>query len=76
MSLLAAVIVFVVGLLSGTLVRLFAGLAAVLALVLVVLGVSSLQVGVVDYVLQSYYVGNELLFLSGLLFGISAGKRA
>jgi hypothetical protein len=72
MSLLAAVVVFVVGLLSGTVVRWFAGLAAIVALVLVVLGISSLQLGFVDWVLENYYLGNELLFLSGFLFGIDA----
>ena len=72
MSLLAAVAVFVVGLLSGTVVRWFAGLAAIVALVLVILGIGSVQVGLVDYVLERYYLGNELLFLSGFLFGIDA----
>lgn len=74
MSLLTAIVVFVVGLLSGTVVRWVAGLAAVVALVLVLLGVSSFEVGIVDFVLQAYYVGNELLFLSGFLFGVDAKK--
>lgn len=74
MSFLTALVVFVVGLLSGTVVRWFAGLAAIVALVLVLLGITSLEVGVVDFVLQEYYVGNELLFLSGFLFGIDARK--
>jgi hypothetical protein len=73
MSLLAAVTVFVVGFLSGVVVRRVAGLAAVVALVLVALGITSVDVSVVDAVVRNYYLGNELLFLSGLLFGIDAG---
>lgn len=72
MGLLAAIVVFVVGLLSGTVVRWVAGLAAVVALVLVLLGITSLDVALVDFVLDRYYVGNELLFLAGFLFGIDA----
>ena len=72
MSLLTAIIVFVVGLLFGTVVRWVAGLAAIVALVLVVLGVATPDVALVNYVVERYYVGNELLFLSGFLFGIDA----
>lgn len=72
MGLLAAIVVFVVGLLSGTVVRWVAGLAAIVALVLVLLGITSLDVALVDFVLDRYYVGNELLFLAGFLFGIDA----
>jgi cell division protein FtsW (lipid II flippase) len=71
-SLLTAVVVLVVGFLSGTVVRWFAGLAAIVALVLVVLGITPGPLPVVDAVLESYYVGNELLFLAGFLFGIDA----
>ncbi|WP_372911551.1 hypothetical protein [Salinigranum sp.] len=74
MSLLAAVVVFVVGLVSGVVVRWVAGLAAVVALVLVVLGVAAPDIGLVEYVLTRYYTGNELLFLAGFLFGIDAEK--
>lgn len=74
MSLLSAVVVFVVGLLSGTVVRWFAGLAAVVALVLFLLGVGSVEVGFVDHVLNRYYRGNELLFLAGFLFGVDARR--
>jgi hypothetical protein len=74
MSLLTALVVFVVGLVSGTVVRWFAGLAAVVALVLVLLGVTTIEVGVVNYVVGEYYLGNELLFLSGFLFGIDAER--
>lgn len=74
MSLAAAVAVFGVGLLSGVVVRWVAGLAAVVALALVVFGVAAPDVGVVDYVLRRYYQGNELLFLAGVLFGIDAPK--
>jgi len=72
MSLLTAIAVLVVGFLSGTVVRWFAGLAAIVALVLVVLGITPGPLPVVDAVLESYYVGNELLFLAGFLFGIDA----
>lgn len=72
MSLVSAVVVFVVGLLSGVVVRWVAGLAAIVALVLVLLGVSSLDVALVGFVLEQYYRGNELLFLAGLLFGIDS----
>ncbi|MEF8757355.1 MAG: hypothetical protein V5A33_03860 [Halobacteriales archaeon] len=74
MSLLTAIVVFAVGLLSGTVVRWFAGLAAIVALVLVLLGVTSIEISLVDFVLEQYYLGNELLFLSGFLFGIDAKK--
>ena len=72
MSLFTAVVVFVVGLVSGTVVRWFAGLAAVVALVLVLFGSTNVDVGLVNYVIERYYLGNELLFLSGFLFGIDA----
>jgi hypothetical protein len=71
-SLLAAVVVFAVGLVSGVVVRWIAGLAAVVALLLVVLGIAAPPIGLVDFVVQQYYVGNELLFLAGFLFGIDA----
>jgi hypothetical protein len=74
MSLLAAVVVFLVGFLSGAVVAAVAGLAAVVALLLVVFGVAAPEIGLVDYVIQQYYLGNELLFLAGLLFGIDATK--
>ena len=74
MSLFAAAVVFVVGLISGVVVRSIAGLAAIIALLLVVFGVAVPDIGLVDYVIQQYYLGNELLFLAGLLFGIDAGR--
>ncbi len=75
MSLLMAVAVFVVGFLSGTVTRWFAGLAAFVALVLVVLQLTPDPLfPLVEYVVQQYYVGNELLFISGFLFGIDAKK--
>ena len=74
MGLLAAVVVFVVGFLSGTVVRWFAGLAAIVALVLVILGVVPGSIPFVDDIVQGYYVGNELLFISGFLFGIDAKR--
>lgn len=74
MSLFTAIVVFAVGLVSGTVVRWFAGLAAIVALVLVLIGVTSIEVSLIDHVLERYYLGNELLFLSGFLFGIDAKK--
>lgn len=76
MSLLSAIVVFVVGLVSGTVVRTFAGLAAVIALLLVIFGVAAPEIGLVDFVLREYYQGNELLFLAGLLFGLDASRAA
>ncbi len=72
MSLLAAAVVFAVGLVSGVVVRWVAGLAAVVALLLVVFGVAVPAIGLVEFVVHQYYVGNELLFLAGFLFGIDA----
>ena len=72
-SLFAAVAVLVVGFVSGVVVRWVAGLAAIVALVLVILGVTTVDVSFVDYVVREFYVGNELLFLAGFLFGIDAG---
>lgn len=74
MGLLAAVAVLVVGFLSGTVIRWFAGLAAVVALVLAVLGIVPGSLPLVDHVVGAYYVGNELLFVSGFLFGIDAKR--
>ena len=74
MSLLAAVVVIVVGFVSGVVVRWVAGLAAVVALLLVILGWAAPEIGLVNYVVAEYYHGNELLFLAGLLFGIDAER--
>lgn len=74
MSLLSAIVVFVVGFVSGAVVRAFAGLAAVVALLLVVFGVAAPEIGLVDFVVREYYQGNELLFLAGLLFGLDASR--
>jgi hypothetical protein len=73
-SLLSAIVVFVVGFVSGAVVRAFAGLAAVVALLLVVFGVAAPEIGLVDFVVREYYQGNELLFLAGLLFGLDASR--
>ncbi|WP_135303714.1 hypothetical protein [Haloarcula amylovorans] len=72
MSFLAAVVVLIVGFVSGVIVRWVAGLAAIIALLLVILGIAAPDIGLVNYVIQQYYTGNELLFLAGLLFGIDA----
>ncbi|KZX46442.1 hypothetical protein [Haloarcula sp. K1] len=74
MSLFTAVVVFVVGLLSGIVIRWVAGLAAVLALVLVLLGATTPDIGLINFVVEQYYHGNELLFLAGLLFGLDAER--
>ncbi|WP_135830476.1 hypothetical protein [Halorussus halobius] len=74
MALFEMVVVFVVGLLAGTVVRWVAGLAAVVALVLAVLGFATPEIGLVTYVLDQYYLGNELLFVAGFLFGIDAQR--
>nr|WP_233563358.1 hypothetical protein [Haloarcula sp. Atlit-7R] len=52
MTLFTAVVVFVVGLLSGIVVRLIAGLAAAFALVLVLLGATTPDIGLVNFVLE------------------------
>ena len=72
MTLAEAVVVFVVGYVSGTVTRMFAGLAAVVALVLAILGLAAPSpfFAVVEPVL-SVYEGNALLFLSGFLFAIA-----
>jgi membrane protein YdbS with pleckstrin-like domain len=74
MSLVQAVVVFVVGFLAGTVTRWIAGLAAIVALVLVVLGAALPEIGLVTYVVEQYYLGNELLFIAGFLFGIDAER--
>jgi hypothetical protein len=72
MSLLATVVVLVVGFVSGVVIRTVAGLAAIVALLLVIFGVAAPDIGLVEFVVTQYYEGNELLFLAGLLFGLDA----
>jgi hypothetical protein len=72
MSLFSAIVILAVGLVSGVIMGAIAGLAAVIALILVIFGIAAPEIGLVDYVIQHYYQGNELLFLAGLLFGIDA----
>ena len=72
MSLLSAIVIFLVGFVSGIVVRAVAGLAAIIALLLVILGVAAPDIGLIDFIVTQYYQGNELLFLAGLLFGIDA----
>lgn len=76
MTLLEAVFVFVVGYVSGTVTRWFAGFAAIAALVLAVLGLAA-PASVFDLLapILDIYAGNELLFLSGFLFAISNAGR-
>ncbi|MBV0903187.1 hypothetical protein [Haloarcula salina] len=74
MSLITALVVLVVGFLSGLVVRWVAGLAALVALLLVIFGVAAPEIGLVNFVIERYYQGNELLFLAGLLFGIDAER--
>jgi hypothetical protein len=72
MGLFEALVVFVVGYVTGTVTRVFAGVAALAALALAVLGVA-LPESVVALAAPVFgvYVGNELLFLSGFLFGVA-----
>jgi len=72
MALFEALLVLLVGFVSGSVVRWFAGLAAIVALVLVLLGVATPEIGLVNGIIDQYYLGNELLFISGFLFGIDA----
>lgn len=76
MGLLEAVVVFVVGYVSGTVTRLFAGVAAVVALVLAAFGLAAPPAffALAAPVLR-FYAGNELLFLSGFLFAIAHRSR-
>ncbi|UPW00729.1 hypothetical protein M0R88_01175 [Halorussus gelatinilyticus] len=74
MALFEAIVIFLVGFVSGTVVRWFAGLAAIVALVLVVLGVTTPEIGLINQIIDQYYLGNELLFISGFLFGIDAER--
>jgi len=77
MSLLTAVVVFVVGYVFGRVTLVVAGLAAIVALVLAVLGLAApeLLVDPLSAFLAAYYEGNELLFLSGFLFGVAHDRR-
>ncbi|WP_411964435.1 hypothetical protein [Haloferax sp. YSMS24] len=72
MSILSAVVIFLVGFVSGVVVRTVAGLAAIVALLLVIFGVAAPDIGLIDFIVTQYYRGNELLFLAGLLFGLDA----
>ncbi|MFC6732900.1 MULTISPECIES: hypothetical protein [unclassified Haladaptatus] len=76
MALFEAIFIFVVGFVSGTVTRWFAGFAAVVALLLAILGFAAPQsfFDLIEPVLR-VYSGNELLFLSGFLFAISRPKR-
>jgi hypothetical protein len=75
-TLLDALVVFLVGYLSGTVTRWFAGVMAVFALVLAVLGLAAPEpfLDLLDPVL-AVYAGNELLFLAGFLFAIAHRER-
>jgi hypothetical protein len=77
MGLVEAVVIFAIGYVSGAVTRWLAGVAAVVALLLAVLGLAapdSLFV-VVEPVL-AFYRGNELLFVSGFLFAIARRERS
>jgi hypothetical protein len=76
MALLEALVIFVVGYVSGTITRWFAGVAAILALLLAILGLAAPEwfLNLLAPVL-SVYAGNELLFLSGFLFAIAHRER-
>jgi hypothetical protein len=74
MALFEAVVIFVVGFVSGTVVRWVAGFAAFVALALAILGVTTPEIGLINQILDRYYLGNELLFVSAFLFGIDAER--
>lgn len=75
-ALLDALVVLVVGYVVGTVTRWFAGVAAIAALLLAVLGlaVPDSLLGLVDPVV-AFYAGNELLFVAGFLFAIAHRER-
>ena len=76
MDLVTLAVVFVVGYAAGRVTSWLAGLAALAALALFLLGLAAPAsvTGVVDGVLEGFYYGNELLFLSGFLFGVAGGR--
>ncbi len=77
MALLEAIAVFLVGYLSGTVTRWFASLAAILALLLAILGLAApASLFALFGPVLSVYDGNELLFLSGFLFAIGHRERS
>jgi Na+/citrate or Na+/malate symporter len=69
MALFEAVVIFVVGFVSGTVVRWVAAFVA-----LAVLGVTTPEIGLINQILDRYYLGNELLFVSAFLFSIDAER--
>lgn len=76
MTLLESIFVFVVGYVSGAVTRWVAGLAAIAALVLAILGLAAPS-SLLDFIapVLDIYAGNELLFLSGFLFAIARDRR-
>lgn len=77
MSLVTAIVVFIVGYVFGRVTLWVAGLAAIAALVLAILGLAApaILVEPLSDFLTAYYDGNELLFLSGFLFGVAHDRR-
>lgn len=72
MALLEAVLVLAVGYLSGRVTRFVAKPAAIVALVLAIVGLAAPDAFFrLAKPVLSVYRGNELLFLSGFLFGIA-----
>lgn len=71
MALVEAVLVLIVGYLVGTLTRMLATAAAVVALLLAILGLAAPQsfFDLAEPVL-AIYRGNELVFIAGFLFAI------
>lgn len=76
MDLVALAVVFVVGYLGGRLTSRLSALAGAVALALFLLGVAAPDsaLGAVESLLAGVYAGNEFLFLSGFLFGVSGGR--
>lgn len=75
MALLEAVLILVLGFLVGYLTRLVATAAAIVALLLAVLGLAA-PAALFDLLrpILDVYTGNELVFIAGFLFAIGAGE--
>jgi len=75
MALLEAALILVLGFLVGYLTRLVATAAAIVALLLAILGLAA-PPALFELIqpILSVYAGNELVFIAGFLFAIGAGE--
>lgn len=75
MAFLEAALILLLGFLVGYLTRLVAMAAAVVALVLAILGLAA-PPAIFDLIqpILDVYAGNELVFIAGFLFAIGAGE--